>query len=70
MNEIEAAQALGEIARARKAAGLPGLDEFAAARFLAEAAQLRALPETAGRRAAVPAPRRSSRTTRKWLSRQ
>jgi hypothetical protein len=71
MNEIQAAGALGEIGRARKAAGLPGLNEFEAARFLAEMAELRQLsvvPASVTLR--IPAPRRPSRRGRMWLSRQ
>ena len=76
MNELDAALALGEIARARKAAGLPGLNEVQAALFLRELAELRELPEaTVGERSVVPVrmpvPRKPFRAaSRTWLNRQ
>jgi hypothetical protein len=75
MNELDAALALGEIARARKAAGLPGLNEVEAAIFLRELAELRSLPEASAERAPVPVrvpvPRKPPRMApRSWLNRQ
>ena len=76
MNELDAALALGEIARARKVAGLPGLNEMQAALFLRELAELRRLPETTeGQRAPVPVHVPATRkpfgaAPRSWLNRQ
>jgi hypothetical protein len=58
LNEVEAAQALGELAGERRRAGSPGLTPVAATWFLATLAQVRALPELAPS-ATVPAPRRA-----------
>jgi hypothetical protein len=74
MNELDAALALGEIARARKAAGLPGLTELQAALFLRDLAELRNLPEASEERAPVPVrvpvPRKPRMAPRTWLNRQ
>ena len=75
MNELEAALALGEIARARKAAGLPGMSELQAALFLRDLAELRGLPETTAEHhpvpVRVPVPRKPPRMApRSWLNRQ
>ena len=60
--------ALAEIARARRTAGLPGLNELQAATLLRELADIRALPESATT-SAVPSPRRArpgSRMSARW----
>jgi hypothetical protein len=57
LNEAEAAQSLGEIARERKAAGLAGLTEVQAARFLGTLRQVRSLPEMTAARPFIPQPR-------------
>lgn len=75
MNELDAALALGEIARARKAVGLPGLTELQAVTFLRDLVELWNLPETSAERAPVPVrvpvPRKPPRMApRTWLNRQ
>jgi hypothetical protein len=57
LNEVEAAQALGELAAERRRSGLPSLSEPAASWYLRTLAEVRHLPESAGGR--VPAARRS-----------
>ena len=46
LNEVEAAQALGELRRERAAAGLPGVNEGPAALYLRTLGAIRSLPET------------------------
>ena len=73
LNEVEAAQALGELARERRRAGRPGLDPAEAAFFLRSLADVRSLPEVGAARAGarrIPHQRRRARLGRSLLNPQ
>jgi hypothetical protein len=69
LNEVEAAQALGELARERKAAGRPGLTEGQAAYYLRGLAEVRSLPEVASATPYIPQPRSKTRRGRVLVER-
>jgi hypothetical protein len=73
LNEVEAAQALGEIARERRQADRAGLGMAESAFFLRALREVRSLPEFAAPVPAaprIPRPRRTSRLGSRLLDRR
>jgi hypothetical protein len=73
VNEVEAAQALGEMAQERRQAGRPGLGAAEAAFFLRGLREVRSLPEFRSPAPAtprIPQPRRASRLSLRLLDRR
>jgi hypothetical protein len=73
VNEVEAAQALGEIARERRQAGRPGLGQAEAAFFLRGLREVRSLPEFSSSvptTPRLPQPRRANRLSLRLLDRR